>query len=267
MTVPFYDRYKHLKFERRGRILVITLDNPPTNMSPEMHNDLSRVFLDINRDDETAVVVLTGAGRIFSAGGNINRMAERAEQGLHHEWLAMADEGKEILLGLLRLRKPIIARINGHAMGLGATLAVFCDISVMVDTAKIADTHVKVGLVAGDGGSLMWPLLIGYPRARELLLFGETITGAQAAEYGLVNYAVPAAELDAKVFDMAERLAAGASKAINGTKMAINMLLRNQLEGLVDTHFGFETASYLSADHREAATAFRDKREPKFTGR
>ncbi len=267
MDTSFYAAYKHLKFARRGKILVITLDNPPTNMSPDMHNDLSRVFADINRDPDTAVVVLTGAGKIFSAGGNINKMAERAEKGLHSEWLAMADEGKEILLGLLRLQKPIIARVNGHAMGLGATLAVFCDISVMVDTAKIADTHVKVGLVAGDGGSLIWPLLIGYPRAKELLMFGETITGAQAAQYGLVNYAVPAAELDAKVDDMADRLAAGATKAISGTKMAINMLLRNQLEGLIDTHFGFETATYLSDDHREAATAFRDKREPKFTGR
>jgi enoyl-CoA hydratase len=262
-----YQNYTALRFERRGRILTITLDNPPTNMSLEIHRELSTVFAEINRDAETAVVILTGSEKVFSAGGNINRMAERAEKGLHADWLATLEEGKEILLGMLRCRKPVIGRINGHAMGLGATLAAFCDISVMVENAKIADTHVKVGLAAGDGGALIWPLLIGYARARELLLLGDTITGAKAAEFGLINYAVPADELDAKVNGFAEALATGATQAINGTKVAINALLRAQLEPFIETHFGIETATYLSADHREAATAFRDKRTPVFTGR
>ncbi|MBX3530241.1 MAG: enoyl-CoA hydratase/isomerase family protein [Rhizobiaceae bacterium] len=262
-----YQSYAALRIERRGRILTITLDSPPTNMSLEIHRELSTIFADVNRDADTAVVIFTGADKVFSAGGNINRMAERAEKGLHADWLGSLEEAKETLLGLLRCKKPVIARVNGHAMGMGATLATFCDISVMVETAKIADTHVKVGLAAGDGGALLWPTLIGYARARELLLLGETITGAQAAQYGLITRAVPASELDATVNRFAEALASGATAAINGTKIAINAVLRAQLEPFIETHFGIETATYLSADHREAATAFRDKRQPAFTGR
>jgi enoyl-CoA hydratase len=136
----------------------------------------------------------------------------------------------------------------------------------MVETAKIADTHVNVGIVAGDGGSLMWPLLMGFGRAKEYLLTGDIMTGKQAAEYGLINYAVTAEELDERAYGMADRLAAGASIAINGTKTAVNMLLLRQFEAVVENHLGLELVSFHSDDHREAAVAFRDKREPKFTG-
>jgi enoyl-CoA hydratase len=152
-------------------------------------------------------------------------------------------------------------------MGLGATLAAFCDISYMVETAKIADTHVKIGIVAGDGGSLMWPLLMGFGRAKEYLMTGDVMTGRQAAELGLINYAVKSEELDERVYGMADRLAGGATIAINGTKTAVNMLLLRQFESLVENHVALELQSFHSEDHREAAVAFRDKREPKFTGK
>jgi enoyl-CoA hydratase len=263
-----YENIRGLRLERRGRILVITIDNPPMNaMTPLMHTELSFIFGEINRDPDTAVVVLTGAGDAFSAGGNINTMAARAEQKDTASMVASLDEAKEIIYGLLRLQKPLIGRINGHAMGLGATLAVFCDISYMVETAKIADTHVKIGIVAGDGGSLMWPLLMGFGRAKEYLMTGDVMTGRQAAELGLINYAVRSEELDERVYGMADRLAAGATIAINGTKTAVNMLLLRQFESLVENHVALELQSFHSEDHREAAVAFRDKREPKFTGK
>jgi enoyl-CoA hydratase len=236
-------------------------------MTPLMHTELSFIFGEINRDPDTAVVVLTGAGKAFSAGGDINSMAAKAERKDTAAVLPGLIEAKDIIYGLLRLQKPLIGRINGHAMGLGSTLAVFCDISYMVETAKIADTHVKIGIVAGDGGALMWPLLMGFGRAKEYLLTGDVMTGTQAAELGLINYAVKAEELDERVYGMADRLAAGATIAINGTKTAVNMLLLRQFESLVENHLALELQSFHSEDHREAAVAFRDKREPKFTGK
>jgi enoyl-CoA hydratase len=263
-----YDHYKALLIERRGAVLVVTMNNPPMNpMTPEMHTELSTIFFDIDRDPQTKVVVLTGAGRAFTAGGNIHNMIRRIEEHDSPGLFAGLNEAKAILDGLLRLRVPVIARINGHAMGLGATLAAFCDISIMVDTAKIADSHVSVGLVAGDGGALIWPMRMGFARAKEYLLTGDPLTGRQAAEMGLINHAVPAEELDAKVFALAERLATGASRAINGTKVAINMLLRRQFEGLIEAHLGLEAETFHTRDHHEAALAFRDKRPPQFEGR
>jgi len=264
-----YERYQALKIERRGRVLWITLDNPPMNaIPPDMHNELSRIFTDINNDPETAVVVLTGAGeKAFSAGGDINRMITRIETADHAGWNQSVHEAKNIIYGMLRLEKPLIGRINGHAMGLGATIVAFCDFTYMPADARIADTHVKIGLTAGDGGALMWPLLIGFPMAKKYLMTGEQITGRKAAEIGLITEAVDSIqELDAKVEAMASELASGATMAINTTKIAINLLLRNMLEGVIETHLGLETTTTLTKDHREAAYAFRDKRTPKFTG-
>jgi len=260
-----YESYTGLKFERRGRILVVYIDNPPTNhMTPTLHTELSHVFADINRDNETSVVVLTGAGDAFSAGGNIKNMVRRIEERRVGEWYQGIEEARHILRGILRLEKPLITRINGHAMGLGATLAIAGDISYMLEDARIADTHVRMGLVAGDGGALLWPLLMGFTRARRYLLTGDSMTGKQAAEFGLVTESCTAAELDEKVFGMAERLANGSRQAIAGTKIAINTLLRSQLEMLIDSHLALETETFFSPDHREAAHAFMEKRPPKF---
>jgi enoyl-CoA hydratase len=264
-----YESYQALKIERRGRVLWITLDNPPMNaIPPQMHNELSRIFTDINNDPETAVVVLTGAGeKAFSAGGDINRMIKRIETADHKGWNQSVHEAKNIIYGMLRLEKPLIGRINGHAMGLGATIVAFCDFTYMPADARIADTHVKIGLTAGDGGALMWPLLIGFPMAKRYLLTGEPLTGRKAAEIGLITEAVESIqELDAKVEAMASDLASGATMAINTTKVAINLILRQMLEGIIETHLGLETYTTLSKDHAEAAYAFRDKRTPNFTG-
>lgn len=264
-----YEAYEALKIERRGHVLVLTMDNPPLNaMTRQMHLELARVFDDINRDPDARVVVLTGAGdRAFSAGGNIDLMVKRVVEADHDRWFEGNREAKAILRGILDLEKPLIGRINGHAMGLGATLAVFCDISFMVKASKIADTHVKVGLVAGDGGALLWPLKMGFGRAKEFLFTGDVLSAEQAAELGLINHAVTLEELDEKVYGLADRLAKGATKAINGTKMAVNHVLKRLLEPSIDMHFAMETESYLSADHKEAVFAFKEKREPNFSGR
>ncbi|MFM2100176.1 MAG: hypothetical protein RLZZ366_1715 [Pseudomonadota bacterium] len=264
-----YEKYRELKIERRGRILVVTLDNPPLNpTTPVSHRELSQIFEDINHDRDTDVVVLTGAGeRAFSAGGDVGKMVERYESADHAMWNHQMEEARHIIYGMLRLEKPLIGRINGHAIGLGSTLVSLCDISYMIAKARIADTHVNIGLTAGDGGSLMWPLLMGFQKAKFHLLTGEAMTGREAAECGLITGAVETIEeLDEKVFGMAERLAASPRLAVSTTKMAINLVLRKMLEGLVESHLGFETQTAWTKDHHEAGLAFRDNRPPKFTG-
>lgn len=263
-----YESYKYLRMERRGRILVVTMDNPPLNtVTMGMHEELSRIFFDVDRDPEAAVVVLTGAGKSFTSGGDIKSMRERMESGAHGQSVRLMEEQREILRGLLNIGKPVIARVNGHAFGVGSSLAVFSDIAIMVDKAKIADTHVKIGLSAGDGGSLVWPLLMGFAKAREYLFTGDILTGTEAAALGLVNYAVPEEELDAKVYGFAERLAGGATLAINATKRSVNMVLKRLVEDLIDAHLGLETYTQLSDDHREAVVAFAEKRTPQFRGK
>lgn len=263
-----YEHYRSLKLERRGAVLVVTLDNPPTNAADlGIHRELSTLFEDVARDEQTKVVVVTGAGeRAFSAGGDIDVMIAQFTDT--ESLRVQIAEAHRLLHALLMLEKPVIARINGHAIGFGATLALFSDISYAIDTAKIADPHVGVGLVAGDGGALIWPLLIGYARAKEYLLTGDPIVARDAAQIGLITRSFATiAELDAAVDGIAGRLASGASKAINGTKTAVNLLLRKQIAALIEAHGGLEFISKFSEDHREAALAFKAKRKPVFTGR
>lgn len=263
-----YEKYKELKISRRGRILTVTMDNPPMNATtPVSHRELAMIFEEINHDRDTDVVVLTGGGeRAFSAGGDIVAMLDRYEKNDHAKWHNQMQEARHIIYGLLRLEKPLIGRINGHAMGLGATIAALCDISFMIGKSKIADTHVHAGLTAGDGGALIWPFLVGFGRAKYHLLTGEALTGVQAAELGLITKAVENhEELDREVNAMADRLANGASFAISTTKMALNLVLRTILEGMVETHLGLETKSAWTKEHYEATLAFRDKRPPDFS--
>ena len=262
-----YDDYQTILTERRGKILTVTLNRPEVRNAadPVMHNELSRIFYDIAKDDACSVVVLTGAGKSFSAGGDINAMVDKIAD--HSKWVETVEEARGIFYGMLDLEKPVIARVNGAASGLGATLVVYSDIAIAVEGAKIGDPHVKVGLTAGDGGALMWPMLVGYQKAKELLFLGDHIEAEEAARIGLINYVVPAAELDAKVYDMAERLANGATKAIGWTKLAINHSLRQLAAGTMEIGFGLETLSHLTKDHAEAVAAFQEKREPKFKGK
>lgn len=264
-----YQGYEKLIVELRGAIAVGTMNEPPMNpVGPELDAEILRFLREADADDNVRVIMLTGAGdRAFSAGGDINWMKEDLDKPTRPHWSRVSlPLVKNMLQTVMSLRKPFITRVNGHAMGLGATLAVLSDISVMVEDAKIADTHVKVGLAAGDGGALLWPLLMGFANARRYLLTGDILTGRQAADLGLISLAVPRAELDETAFGFAERLASGATQAINGTKMAINMLLRNLTESLIEAHYSMEAFSAFSEDHREAVTAFIDGREPRFTG-
>jgi enoyl-CoA hydratase len=261
-----YQDYQTLKIDRSGKILTVAFNRPEVRnaTNARMHQELERVFPEIGKDPDTHVVILTGVGKSFSAGGDIESMSRQVDD--HARWNESMSEARRILFNLVDLDRPVIARINGHAVGLGATLALFCDITIAVETARIADPHVKVGLVAGDGGALIWPLLAGYARTKHLLLTGEAITCAQAAQIGLITEAVKAEDLDARVAALANSIAEGATVAVRGTKRALNVVLRSQLQATIDAHLGLETMSHLSDDHREAVNAFAADRPPTFKG-
>ncbi|MDB5583593.1 MAG: enoyl-CoA hydratase [Bradyrhizobium sp.] len=262
-----YEGYETLKVARVGHIVTVSFNRPEVKnaTNPQMHQELVRVFPEIGRDPEANVVILTGEGDCFSAGGDIEGMRRSVDD--HGRWIESMTEARDILFGVVDLDRPVIAKVNGHAAGLGATLALFCDIVVAKDTARISDPHVNVGLVAGDGGAVIWPALVGYAKAKRYLLTGDPITGAEAAAIGLISEALPADQLDARVEELASKIANGAAVAIRMTKKAINMALRQQLDSLIEAHLGYETMSHLSADHREAVNAFAERRSPVFTGR
>ena len=263
-----YDDYQALKVSRNDAGVVTVAFNRPevkNATNPRMHQELVRVFREIGGDPDARVVVLTGEGTAFSAGGDVSTLKSSLDD--HVRWNESMTEAADIVNGVIELDVPVIARVNGHAIGLGATLALFCDIVIAERSAKIADPHVAIGLVAGDGGSIIWPALIGYARAKKYLLTGDAITGAEAAEIGLVSEAVDAAQLDERVAYYVDRIAKGASVAIRLTKRAVNLDLRARVNAMMQAHLGLETMSHLSADHREATMAFLEKRKPEFTGR
>ena len=262
-----YESYNAITAERRDRILTLTMNRPEqlNAIDEELHGELARIFYDVAGDEETDVVVFTGAGSAFCAGGDldwIDRMHGDPRAFARTVW-----EGKRVINSLLDIEQPVIARLPGHAIGLGCTLALFCDIIYAADTAKIGDPHVSVGLVAGDGGAVIWPQLIGYARAKEYLMTGDLLTAAQAAEIGLINHAVPADQLDDAVNAMADRLAGGATNAIRWTKAAVNLGLKQVANAVLDTAFNFEAMSQMTQDHKIATQAFLNREKPKFTGR
>ena len=262
-----FEAYEHLQFTRRGRVLTVTMNRPEVKNAANirMHRELSTVFGDVARDPDSDIVVLTGAGDAFSSGGDIRSMRDKiADRTL---WNDTVDEARRLFYSVLDLDKPLIARINGAATGLGATLAVYADIAIAADTAVIGDPHVKVGLAAGDGGALMWPMLIGFQRAKELLFLGDNIDAVEAARLGLITHAVPAAELDARVDALVERLLKLPPVALKGTKKAINHTLKQLALATFEYGVSLETQSQLTHDHAEAVEAFIARRPPVFTGR
>jgi enoyl-CoA hydratase len=258
------NQYKTLLLTRAGRLLTITLNRPEAlnAINLDMHDELAEAFDFARADPESDVLVLTGAGRAFSAGGDLDHLARNAANPelFDHE----IQIAKRIVFSMLDLDKPLIGQVNGHAIGLGATLALLCDVVFAAENAKVGDPHVAIGLVAGDGGAAIWPQRIGFGRAKEYLLTGELLTAKRAAEIGLINYCVPADALGAAVDAFAQRLLSGASGAIRATKALINIEQRRIFEAVMDVGLAAEAASVRSADHREGVQALLEKRKPTF---
>jgi len=259
-----YSHYRHIATARRGRILTLTLNRPEVlnAINNDLHEELGSIFYDVAKDPDCDVVVLTGAGRAFCAGGDLQEMKKNLDAG-RGDYMSHVT-AKRIIFSMLDLEKPLIARVNGHCMGLGATLALFCDLIYMADNARIGDPHVCAGVVAGDGGAVIWPQLIGYARAKEYLFTGDHITAEAAARMGLINHAVAPEELDNAVYGMAERIANGARDAIRWTKVVTNIGLKQLAHAIMDPSVAYEWQTFRAADHKTAVDAFVKGEKPVF---
>lgn len=257
--------YETIALSRRGRLLTITLNQPESlnAVNLAMHEELAEVFVFAAMDEGSDVVVFTGAGKAFSAGGNLDHIANNAANpDLFVNEVRLA---KRIVFAMLDLDKPLVCRLNGHAVGLGATLALLCDVVFASEKAKIGDPHVALGLVAGDGGAAIWPQLVGLARAKEYLLTGELLTAAKAAEIGLVNHCLAPEQLDEAVDAFCQRLLDGATNAIRWTKVLLNLELKRVANAVMDAGVAYEAVAQRSSEHLEGLRALQEKRAPDFS--
>lgn len=250
---------------REGAVSVVTLNRPDRlNAIDPATNRLLRTSLqEADHDPDTRVIVLTGAGRGFCTGGDIKGMQGQTSFGGGDRVLSL---GRHLVEAIVNLEKPLIAMVNGPAVGLGATIALLADVTYMSTEARIGDRHVNVGLVAGDGGAAIWPMLIGPSRAKEYLLSGRLITGPEAERMGLVSKAIEPDRLRAEVFALADELAAQPPYALRATKVAINKALQLMTAQILDLSLAYEHLSMKTDDHQEAIRAFVEKRPGTYTG-
>lgn len=256
--------YQAILVEVRQGVAVLTLNRPErlNAVNSTMHHELCRIFADIQRDPDVRVAVLTGAGRGFCAGGDFS--GERSNQPIGG--LTLMQRSRLIVDTLIDLEKPIICALNGPAAGLGATIALLCDIVIAARSARIGDTHVKMGITAGDGGAVIWPLLVGINRAKQLLMTGDFVSADEGLRLGLFNQVVDDGESLAAALEVADRLRNGAPFAIQSTKIAINRVLKAVSDLVLPYSLAIEEVSMHTDDHREAVAAFRERREPAFKG-
>ena len=256
-----------LRTEYVENVLKVTIDHPSSDLNAvdgQLHGDLTALFAGLRDERRARAVVLTGRGRAFSAGGDFNWFPSlRETEQLEH----LRHDARQLISDLLDVELPIVAAVNGPAIGLGASIALLCDVIFMAETATLADPHVRVGLVAGDGGSVIWPLAVGPARAKQYLLTGDPLTAVEAERIGLVNTVVPDAELEGAAMAFASRLAAGPPLAVRYTKLAVNKLVRDAFSLTLDAATALELVTFKSDDHAEALAAIREKRAPDFKGR
>jgi enoyl-CoA hydratase len=260
-------QYQSLRVETVGGVLRVTIDRPDSDLNAVdevLHAELARLFSDLRHENEARAVLLTGGGRAFSAGGDFEWFPSLQQPGKLEE---LKRDARSLIWDLLDVELPIVAAVNGPAIGLGATIALLCDTIFMAESATVADPHVRVGLVAGDGGTVAWPLAVGPARAKQYLMTGDPVSAQEAERIGLVNFVVPDDELDQRAMEFAARLADLAPLPLRYTKAAVNKLVKEALNTSFDFALEMEISTFHSEDHAEALAAIKEKRPPSFKGR
>ena len=259
-----YTDFQHILFERRDpHILWMTLNRPDKlNAANErLHTELVEVWQTIDRDPTVHVAVVTGAGRAFSAGGDLD-MVEKAYRNVE-EVSRILDEARDLVYNMLGCSKPIISAINGPAVGAGLVVALLADISIAAENARLADGHVRMGVAAGDHAAIIWPLLVGMAKSKYYLMTSDFVSGREAERMGLVSLCVPDDQLPEKAMAVATDVANGPRTAIKYTKRALNQWLL-QAGPIFDYSLALEMLGFFDEDMMAGVEGLRERKRPSF---
>ncbi len=264
MNNDWFASYPGLKFERcEHGVLLMSISRPEQMNATDapLHRALSRVWMDIDDDPDVRVVVVTGEGEAFSAGGDLAWIETMIQN--YDGMKAAFKEAGDIVYRMSACSKIIISAINGVAVGAGLAVALMADISIIDEDARFTDGHLRLGVAAGDHANIIWPLLCGLAKAKYYLLTSDFIDGRTADQIGLVSKAVPGSELMKAAFDVANKIATGPQDAARWTKRALNLWVQ-QAAPAFDASLGFEMLNFMGHDAAEGAAALREKRKPDF---
>src|SRR5665213_340251 len=258
-----YARYTRLRFDRpHPRVLRITMDNGKMNTADNaLHAELSDIWRDVDRDPSVKAVILTGAVKVCSAGGDFAMIQENISDfdARARQWR----EAKDIVYNLINCSKPVVSAMRGVAVGAGLVCGILADVSIATKDCRIIDGHTRLGVAAGDHAAIIWPLLCGLAKARYYLLLCEQVLGAEAERIGLISLAVEDSELDAKAVEVATKLAEGAQSAIRWTKYALNNWLRS-MGPTFDASLALEFLGFSGPEVKEGVASHLEKRKPQF---
>ena len=258
-----FSRYpKEILIERKPNgVLLITLNRPEqlNSLTMPMFDYMTEIWVDVDRDPETKVAVITGAGRGFCTGMDVRQPDPTLDAAI-----ALMEGERRRILNLLNMDKPLISAINGPAVGWGLSMGLLADISVAADDALLRDGHTRVGVVAGDHSSLIWPLLVGMAKAKYYQLTSASLTGAEAERIGLVSLVTPKETVLERALEIADDLAQGSQQAIRWTKRSLNSGWLTNALPQQELSAALETLGFASADYLEARQAFRERRPAEF---
>ena len=260
-----YADYADLVIDRPADgVLRITLDAPGLNaVGPDAHRQLADLWLTVDRDPDTNVALIQGAGKAFSAGGSFQLL----DALLHDDAmrLRIMREARDLVYNVIGCSKPIVSAIHGPAVGAGLVAGILADVSVVGRTARIIDGHTRLGVAAGDHAAICWPLLCGMAKAKYYLLTCDTLTGEEAERIGLVSLCVDDDAVQERALEVAVQLAGGAQQAIRWTKQTLNHWYRQQT-AILDASLAYEMIGFAGPDAREGLASHTEKRAPRFTG-
>jgi enoyl-CoA hydratase len=258
-----YARYTRLRFDRpHAKVLRITMDNGRMNTADEaMHGELADIWREVDRDPTVNAVVITGAGKVFSAGGDFGMIQQNIDDfsARTRQW----KEAREIVYNVINCSKPVVSAMRGVAVGAGLVCGILADVSIATKDCRIIDGHTRLGVAAGDHAAIIWPLLCGLAKSKYYLLLCEQALGEEAERIGLISLAVEDSELDAKAVEIATRLAEGAQSAIRFTKYALNNWLR-QAGPTFDASLALEFLGFTGPEVKEGLASHQEKRKPVF---
>ncbi|MDO8490530.1 MAG: enoyl-CoA hydratase-related protein [Dehalococcoidia bacterium] len=264
-----WGKYKYFRIQKQDKVGVLTIDHRATEnrFDGNLHHELEAIWKDVAADDDINVAILTGTGDRFLGGIDTGFVAKAVLEHDRSQPGITIEGARRLLYNYLDVEKPVIAAVNGPAVSLGASVALFCDIIIASEKASFSDPHVLWGAVAGDGGPIIWPLLIGMAKAKQFVLTGDVVPAVEAERIGLINRVVPHDQLMPAAMEIAQRLANGATKAIRGTKICFNKRLRQDVNLIFDMALSLEWNTFQGKDYREAVRAYSKGETPRFIGR